>query len=172
MSTTSGVRSGLEQPATAQRRFGALFLTVAALVVGLGVGLLIGTALDGGSDSDYVVAGAGQLTDRQTLMVEVVEQYGDAWRATDGERVASFMTEDAYVEYPEEGWRFEVADGSVQDRVMNGPYASLEEFSPMMVFDDRIVLTGRVGSVSVRWLSVLHFTSTGDVKIISETLYL
>jgi hypothetical protein len=69
MSTTSGVRSGLEQPGSARRRFGALFLTVAALVVGLGVGLLIGTPLDGGSDSNYVVAGAGQLTDRQTLMV-------------------------------------------------------------------------------------------------------
>jgi hypothetical protein len=51
-------------------------------------------------------------------------------------------------------------------------HASLEEFSPMMVFDDRIVFTGRVGSVGVRWLSVLHFTGTGDVKIISETLYL
>ena len=117
---------GSSSPQRARRRLARLFLAIAALVVGLGVGLLIGTALDGGSDSSYVVAGAGQLTDRQTLMLEVVEQYGDAWRATDGERVAPFMTEDAYVEYPEEGWRFEVAYGSVQDRVINGPYASLE----------------------------------------------
>jgi hypothetical protein len=171
MSTTLEARADLDHPRATGRRLGIVFLLVAALVVGLATGLLVSATLDDGSAPEYVTPGGGQLTDRQALMLDVVEQYADAWHSTDGDGVASFMTQDAYVEYPEQGMRFEVADGSLQARVTNGPYASMVEYEPLMVFDDRVVLTGQVGP-SIRWLSILRFTTTGDVKIVSERIYL
>lgn len=171
MSTTLEARSDLDHPRATGRRLGVVFLVVAALAVGLATGLLVSATFDDGSAPEYVTPGGGQLTDRQALMLDVVEQYGDAWHSTDGEGVASFMTQDASVEYPEEEMRFEVADGSLQTRVANGPYASMDEYEPMMVFDDRVVLTGQV-EPSIRWLSILRFTTTGEVKVVSETIYL
>ena len=103
------------------------------------------------SDSDYVVAGAGQLTDRQVLMVEVVEQYGDAWRATDGERVASFMSRGYLRGVPR---RRIAIRGSltvpcrIQVMKKRAVRESLEEFSPMMVFDAAACSPKRVGTKS------------------------
>jgi hypothetical protein len=99
-------------------------------------------------------------------------RYLAAWSATDGERVEPLMIDTGYVEYLEQGWRFDVADGSLQQRISNGPYDSMELFSPMMVYEDRIVVTGSVHAVNVRWLSVIRFTSAGDVKIISESIFI
>ena len=116
--------------------------------------------------------GAEELTARQAEMVELADQYVAAWKDTEGQRLETYMVEDGYVEYPEEGWRFSLIDGSLQERVSNGPYDSMENYGPMMVFDDRNVLTGRVNAVGVRWLSVIRFTTAGEVKVVSETLYL
>lgn len=167
---------GRDRQSPAQRRPGWVVLAAAvAFLAGLGAGWAAfgdGDASDSGTASTYVTPGSDELTARQTEMVELVEQYMAAWSSTDGQRLEALMVEDGYVEYAEEGWRFELDDGSLQDRVSNGPYDTIENHHPMLVYKDRIVLTGRVNSVGVDWLSVIRFTTTGDVKVISETLYL
>ncbi|MCP3855180.1 MAG: hypothetical protein GY745_10105 [Actinomycetia bacterium] len=80
------------------------------------------------------------------------------------------MTDDGFIEYWEQGWVFSVADRSLQDRVTNGLYDTLRTFDPMLVYVDRIVLSGRIESLSLTWLSVVRFTRTGDVRIVSETI--
>lgn len=158
------------------RRVGRVVLVAAILFL---LGLATGWAAFGNneaSDSDtavtYVTPGSTELTERQTEMVELMDQYVAAWSATDGQRLETLMVDAGHVEYAEQGWRFDLEDGSLQDRVSNGPYESMENYAPMLVYEDRIVLTGRVDSVDVGWLSVIRFTTHGDVKIISETIYL
>jgi hypothetical protein len=115
-------------------------------------------------------AGGDGLTNRQDQMVEVVQDYISGWQATDGDLVASFVTDDGFVEYPAQGWLFNAADGTLQDHITNGPYETLRTLDPMLVHDDRIVLTGVIDSMSVNWISVVRFTTAGDLAIISETL--
>jgi hypothetical protein len=156
-------------------RYPGLTIVAVGLILGTGV-VSCGDEADQstaeGTAPEYVTAEAAELTERQVEMIEVVEQYLDAWKDTDGEQVEAFMTADAYVAYVEEGWRFEIADGSLQTRISNGPYDSLEDLDPMVVYQDRVVLTGRINSLNLPWLSVIRFTSSGDVKIVSENIFL
>jgi hypothetical protein len=119
----------------------------------------------------YVVPGGAALTERQRVMVSVVERYVAAWQATDGEGVASFMTADGYIQYPEDNMTYLVSDGTLQTRVTNGPYSTLHALAPMTVYDNWIVLSGRIDSLTMNWLSVVRFTSSGDVRIISESIF-
>ena len=82
------------------------------------------------------------------------------------------MTPDAYIEYPERDEIFLVSDGTLQDRVSNGPYATLHARAPAVVYDDRIVLMGRIDSLDLDWLSVIRFTTTDPPLIVSEALFL
>ena len=161
---------------TRERRVGWVVVVAAiAVLVGLAAGWVIfGNNDDSSSDNvaRYVTPGSVELTERQTEMVELVDQYMAAWSATDGQRLETLMVEGGHVEYAEQGWRFDLEDGSLQDRVSNGPYDSIRTYAPMLVYEDRIVLTGRVDSIDVEWLSVVRFTTSGEVKVISETIYL
>jgi hypothetical protein len=116
--------------------------------------------------------GGAALSERQREMVSMVEAYGAAWQATDGDGVASFMTTDGYIEYRHDNTIYRVSDGTLQERVTNGPYDTLQTVAPMTVYDNWIVLSGRIDSMSLNWLSVVRFTSSGDVKIMSETIFL
>lgn len=151
------------------------FIAAGAVLLLLGgvSGWLIGRGGEAGSETGaYVVPGTDTLTERQAEMMSIVDHYLAAWQDTDGEGVASFMTDDGFIEYWEEGWVFSVADGSLQNRVTNGPYSTLRTVDPMLVYVDRIVLSGRIESMNLTWLSVVRFTRAGDVRIVSETIYL
>jgi hypothetical protein len=117
-----------------------------------------------------VVPGGTALTERQREMVTMVEQYVAAWHATDGEGVASLMTADGYIQYPEDDTIYRVSDKTLQARVTDGPYSTLHALEPMTVYDNWVVLSGRIDSFSLNWLSVVRFTSSGEVRIISETI--
>jgi hypothetical protein len=111
------------------------------------------------------------LSARQQQMLEVLQEYVGAWQAKDGEAAASFMTDDAVFVYYEQDEVYAVRDGSLQARISGGPYTSMRTFEPVMVYDDRIVVTGTVDAVNVRWLSVINFTQSGEVKIETETVF-
>jgi hypothetical protein len=111
------------------------------------------------------------LSARQQQMLEVLQEYVGAWQAKDGEAAASFMTDDAVFVYYEQDDVYAVRDGSLQARISGGPYTSMRTFEPVMVYDDRIVVTGTVDAVNVRWLSVINFTQSGEVKIETETVF-
>ena len=123
-------------------------------------------------DPEYVVPGGAALNERQREMVSMVESYVAAWQDTDGDGVASFMTAAGYIEYRHNNTIYRVSDGTLQGRVTNGPYDTLQTVAPMTVYDNWIVLSGRIDSMSLNWLSVVQFTSSGDVKIMSETIFL
>ena len=144
-------------------------LAVAALC-GLALGAVGGALLTdgGGGEPDVIRADGGEPTARQQEMARIAQEYGASWQATDGERAASFMTDDGYVEYVEDDRTFYVTDGSLQRRISNGPYSTFQFVGPMVVYDDRVVSFGAVSSYGVNWLSIIHFTENGEVQIISE----
>ncbi len=121
--------------------------------------------------SVYVHPGKEEVSERQSQMVEVLRRYLEAWKSKDGDMVASYMTDDAVFEYYEQDETYSVADGALQARISNGPYDSMRTFEPVMVYNNRIALTGTVDAVGVEWLSVIRFTRSGDVKIEKETLF-
>lgn len=102
----------------------------------------------------------------------MIEPYIAAWQATDGNGVASFMTADGYIQYRHDDAIYRVSDGTLQERVTNGPYDTLHTLAPMTVYEDWVVLSGRIDSMSLNWLSVVQFTPSGDVRIMSETIFL
>jgi hypothetical protein len=112
-----------------------------------------------------------QLSTRQQEMLEVLQDYVGAWQAKDGEAAATFMTDDAVFFYYEQDDVYAVGDGTLQARITGGPYNTMRTFEPVMVYDDRVVLTGTVDAVNVRWLSVINFTQSGDVRIETETVF-
>jgi len=130
------------------------------------------TAVETDEAPPYVHPGAEELTDRQAEMLEVLDRYTAAWQVRDGDLAASYMTEYAVFEYFEQGETYSVADGSLQARISAGPYDTMRLFVPQMVYGNRIVLTGTVDAVGVKWLSVIRFTTVGDkVLIDKETLF-
>lgn len=121
--------------------------------------------------AQYVHPGSEELSARQVEMLDVLESYGAAFKARDGDQIATFMTDDAIVEYNEQGDVYFVADGSWQERVSNGPYDSTRTFEPKMVYGNRIIHSGTVDAVGVTWVAVLRFTTHGEVKIDKETIF-
>ncbi len=121
----------------------------------------------------YVVPGGEALTDRQAEMVALLNDYLAAFQANDGEKAASFMTPEGYLEYPEmDGAVLRVSDGTFQAYVSTqAAYSTLVPFAPVTVSGDRIIVSG-VADPSIHWLSVIRFTPDGPVKIISESVYL
>lgn len=167
---SEGTSDALQVTATPTRRSWWFVGLVAVIALVLGA---VGGALltDGGGDDPAVVsADGGDLTARQEEMVVMVGAYVAAWQATDGDRAASYMGVDGYLEYIGEGWVFSVSDGSLQDRISNGPYSSMRRVGPMVVYGNRVVLFGTVESVGADWLSVIEFTSSGELEIVSESI--
>jgi hypothetical protein len=132
------------------------------------------TACGGNDDasSDVVTASGTDITERQRDMLDITDHYLAAWSDTDGDAVASFMAPDGYIEYPERDEVYFVSDGTLQQRVSNGPYTTLHAHAPRLVYDDRIVLMGEIDALSLNWLSVIRFTTSGDPLIASETIFL
>jgi hypothetical protein len=135
--------------------------------------LLVPVTACGGEDAspDVVTASGTDITERQRDMLDITEEYVAAWGDTDGDAVASFMTPEGFIDYPEDDEVFFVGDGPLQQRVSNGPYTTLHAHAPKLVYDDRVVLMGRIDALSLNWLSVIRFTTTGEPLIISETIF-
>lgn len=146
-------------------------VVMAALVACLvgALGFVLG-ATRSGDDPTIVRVDGDALTARQEQMVEVVDGYVSAWQVTDGDLAASFMVDEGFVEYPSQGWVFRADDGTLQDRISNEAYASLRTLDPMLVYADRVVLTGSINSLGVGWISIFRFTASGDVQIVSESI--
>lgn len=158
-----------------ETRGGAAVLKPRSITVILLLALVLPTiGCDSSNDvsPDAVTVNGTEITDRQRDMLDIVDEYVAAWSATDGDAVASFMSPDAYVEYPERNEVFLVSDGTLQERVANGPYATLQAHAPALVYGDRVVLMGRIDALDLDWLSVIRFTASDPPLIVSETLFL
>jgi hypothetical protein len=148
-------------------------VVIMLLGVGLGVGLGRSTQETADLESSFVarntVVLGNDLSERQLEMVEVAEQYVDAWIEKNGDAVASFMVPSGYVDLATLGNRTVRADdGTLQDWVENLGQIPNELNDPIIVEDNRVVLIG-YGPENVDWMISIEFTTSGDVMIVSDT---
>ena len=148
-----------------------LVRVMTAVVLGVSLGLGAWMLLNrNDGDPDVISADGGALSARQEQMVETVEDYVADLQATDGDGMAEHMTASGFVEYLGRDWTFSVTDGSLQEWFSNDRYGSLRLVGPMVVYEERVVLFGVVDDVGYSWASIISFTSTGDVRIVSERI--
>jgi len=167
----AGRESG-EDPTTVRRVIFVVVVAALLLVAGFTAGWLLRGG-DGASPPSYLVSGAvvagDQLTDRQIEMVGLTEQYVAAFIAQDGDAVASFMVPDGYLAMPTLGDQVvRASDGSLQDWVEQTGMIPNELNDPIAVYENQVVLTGRLGD-NLDWMMLIEFTDSGEVKIVSDT---
>ncbi len=141
-----------------------------AVLVAVAFGLLIGLWIGRDDPSVIVVPEGAELTERQAEMLEVVRDYGEAWRANDIDAMASRMTPNAVVRYPENGWEFRPSDGTLEAWIAHPRYRTLQFWSVRVVDESRVVLFGEVESEGVRWISIIELTPTGDPLVVRESI--
>ena len=146
------------------RRTGMLVLVaVLALILGA-VGGWFARGSDG--ESTILLAGEGELTERQAQMVDVYEEAEAAWHAGDGEAVAALFTDNGYGRFL--GTTYQVDDGSVERYVESGTWNSLDVLEPVLV-NGNTMLNFHIYAGST-YTNVIEFTAEGELLIVSHTI--
>ena len=118
--------------------------------------------------SDVVTVDNVALTDRQTEMVRLTQQYLDAWKAGDPDAVAAFFAPEGKLEsilYEDE---FRISNCTLIDRVQAAMttfgLSSLERVGPQLVDGSTVYSVAKAGSS--QFSSLLVFTDTGPVRLL------
>jgi hypothetical protein len=113
-----------------------------------------------------MLAGEGELTERQVQMVDLYEEAEAAWRAGDGEAVAALFTDSGYGRFL--GTTYQVGDGSLERYVESGTWNSLDVLEPVLVKGNTMLnFHIYVGST---YTNVIEFTAEGELLIVSHTI--
>lgn len=170
MKTMERTHHEVQEPAVTNRqssggrRTGMLVL-VAVLALILGA---VGGWFARGSDGDpaIMLAGEGELAERQEQMGDLYEEAEAAWRAGDGEAVAALFTDNGYGRFL--GTTYRVDDGSVEGYVESGTWNSLEVLEPVLVKGNTMLnFHTYMGST---YTNVVEFTTEGELLIVSHTI--
>lgn len=150
--------------ASTGRPIGILVLVaVLALILGL-VGGWFARGSDG--DAEILLAGQGELTERQEQMLDLVRDYEAAWHSGDGEAVAAFYTDRGFADMG--GTIYRVDDGGLQGFVDSSTWASLDVLEPMLVKGDTVLnFHSYTGGT---YVNVTEFTNEGELLIVTHTV--
>lgn len=153
---------------TATRRGVSKGLVAMMVVLGMAAGLFVGFLLWGndGDGTDPIVAGGGELTARQEQMVEVYDDYIEAWRNGDGAAAAALFTPDGRIEFW--GTEYRIDDGTLESYVdrMRAPVPRTLE--PLVIEGETILGFHTLGASTRE--DNMQFTRTGEVLIRSHVL--
>lgn len=142
-----------------------VLVTVLAMLAALLTGTLTGCS-GGDGAGDVVLAGEGQLTDRQERIADFVAECEKAWQEGDGEAVAAMFTPDGVLTAL--GEEYHVADGSLATFVGMQPWSSLEVARPILVSKNVAVFFNSYGGVL--HMDIMRFTTDGDLLLISHEI--
>ncbi len=140
-------------------------LVAAAVVVAMIAGGLVGFLL-WGTEDDTIVAGGGSLTARQEQMVELFDDYVEAWQDGDGTAAEDMFTTGGYISML--GTEYRRSDGSLADIIERRPVPTMEILEPTLVARNTLFNYHELGGATYQ--NVVQFNTTGDVAIISHTL--
>lgn len=138
------------------------FVAIIALVVGGAVGWFV----RGGGDDAMVLAGDGDLTERQLDMVDFMNDYEAAWQRSDGEAVAAMYTDTGT--FVSLGVEYRVDDGSLAEFVESGEWAALDVLEPRLVRDLEVLSfhTFPLGT----YMNSMTFTGSGELLLMNHTI--
>ena len=157
---------GSSEKTTTAGRGPLAFVLVA--VVALLLGVLGGWLLRGSdSDPDAVVAGGGDLSERQEEMLDMFADYTEAVLANDGAAVV-----DMFVPYGtwsgDVGEPLYVEDGSLEEFVNSFSFTAPLFLAPILVDGERLLYVHDYTGAS--YYDVVTFTATGDLAIVDHRI--
>ena len=138
---------------------------VAAAVVALAAGLVIGRAT-APSDASAYLAGGGALSDRQEQMLDVLDEVELAWRAGDAEAVSAAFVPTGSATDGNASYRID--DGTLATYVTGGDWSSLTVLEPVLVDGNNVTFYYTVNGTS--YLGSVVFTGTGDVLAVHHKI--
>ena len=151
------------QPSGGRRTGMLVLVAVLALILGA-VGGWFARGSDG--DSAILLAGEGDLTERQEQMVDVYEEAEAAWRAGDGEAVAALFTDNGSGRFL--GATYRVDDGSLGRYVESGMWNSLDVLEPVLVKGNTMLNFHTYRGDT--YTNVVEFTAQGELLMVSHTI--
>ena len=158
-------RPRVERVRTRPDRRWMIVTAVAALLVGLIVGMLVWGAMN--PDPTAIAAGGQDLTDRQQAMADVLDDYVIAWQAGDGEAAAALFGGNGVVEIL--GTELPVQDGVLASYINTNPEPELEILEPTLFTDTKAFNFHTISGFS-DFANVFEFTTAGDVLIIRHVI--
>lgn len=158
--------TGVARPGASRGRQYAILVVVALLALVLGG---IGGWMLRGSDApgDIIVAGEGDLTERQADMLDVMRDAELAWQSNDADGVLALYAPNGTFEAFDTVYR--VDDGTFADYVEMGSWSSLEVHEPVLVRGNEILTFHTFGGQT--YTESMTFTSTGDLLITSHVIH-
>ncbi len=142
-----------------RQRLVALAVGLALLLGGLAGWTLGNTTRE---DTGVVLAGEGELTERQEAMIDFLRDYIEAWRQSDVETLESMWVTDGVFESL--GRTVRISDGSFADYVRFRSWESKGIFEPMLVKGS--LLVGFHETDGSTFMNTMRFTSHGELLLI------
>lgn len=145
-------------------------ITPIAAIVALMLGLLAGFLVWGTDDTSStapVAVGGSELTTRQEQMVDLVDDYVEAWRAGDGEAAAALFTDDGV--FTIDGTEFRVDDGGLARVVAERRTPALDVIEPVLLNDTGMLHFHTIDGMNVD-SDLYRFTADGELLIISHEI--
>lgn len=162
-------RPRVERSATPPTTRRSVFTPI-AIVAALIVGLIAGFALWGTDDTDVgdaVAAGGVELTARQEQMVDLIDDYVDAWQNGDGDAVAAMFAPEGSLTV--DGTEFPVEDGQLAGYVDRTPTPGLDTLEPVLMSGNTMFNFHTLGGENTL-NNVMEFTVNGELLIISHEI--
>lgn len=165
MTTTAPKMAPVSSGSRQSSRFWVVVLLAA--VLSLLIGGFAGWALHGDTESGAtVLAGGGQMTDRQEQFGDFLADYEQAWQSGDGDAImAMFSPQGSFTAL---GETYYVADGSLAEYLDANAFPELDVLKPWLVQGDEVL---SFHSVDLgRFYEHVTLTADGEILVLSHTI--
>jgi hypothetical protein len=142
------------------------------LVVGAVIALLLGGvggwfAHGSSGDPDVIVAGGGELTERQEDMLDLFDEYTEAVLANDGAAVAEMFTENGTWS-GDVGDELAVSDGTLEAFVNTFDFTAPLSMEPILVDQNRLIYAHEY--MRGHYQDIVTFTMGGELQIVNHRI--
>lgn len=139
-----------------------------AAVLALVVGGLAGWALRGDAEIGMtVLAGGGEMTDRQEQIGDFLADYEQAWQDGDTDAIMAMFAPAGT--YSALGQTYYVADGSLADYAATYSFPDLDVFEPWLVSGNEALSFHSVGMGT--FYEHVTLTGDGEILVLSHTTF-
>ena len=162
-------KSGTPEVSTGSRSILPLVLGAAVLVL---LGFFVGWAGRGlveepAPDIGVVLAGEGELTERQEQMIVFLREYITAWQAQDGEGVSEMFVENG--RFAPFGAIYRSSDGTIATYVESRGWDTKAIFEPFLVKGNEAVGFHTVGGST--YMNTMQFTSESELLLVNHEIH-
>lgn len=137
-----------------------------AIAVALVLGGLAGWLLRGSPDASAVLAGGGEMTQRQEQIADFLADYEKAWQDGDAQAILDMFAPTGT--YTALGSTYRVDDGSLAEFLETNRFPELDVLEPWLLSGDEAVTFHRVNMGT--YTDRLLLTGDGELLVVSHTI--